>query len=39
MQVELTEMLGRFVDLKTWGFIHERIRPTVERERRVQYAA
>src|ERR687894_960065 len=39
MQVELTEMLGRFVDLKTWGFIHERIRPRVERERKVQYAA
>ena len=39
MQVELTEMLGRFVDLKTWGFIHERIRPAVERERQVQYAA
>jgi predicted nucleotidyltransferase len=39
MQVELTEMFGRFVDLKTWGFIHERIRPVVERERRVQYAA
>lgn len=39
MQVELTEMLGRFVDLKTWGFIHERIRPQIERERQVQYAA
>ena len=39
MQVELTEMLGRFVDLKTWGFIHDRIRPRVERERQVQYAA
>jgi hypothetical protein len=39
MQVELTEMLGRFIDLKTWGFIHDRIRPRVERERKVQYAA
>lgn len=39
MQVELTEMLGRFVDLKTWGFIHDRIRPRVEQERQVQYAA
>jgi len=39
MQVELTEMFGRFVDLKTWGFIHDRIRPRVERERKVQYAA
>ena len=39
MQVELTEMFGRFVDLKTWGFIHDRIRPRVERERQVQYAA
>jgi uncharacterized protein len=38
MQVELTEMLGRFVDLKTWGFIHERIRPRVQLERQVQYA-
>ena len=33
------QMLGRFVDLKTWGFIHDRIRPRVERERQVQYAA
>jgi predicted nucleotidyltransferase len=39
MQMELTEMLGRFVDLKTWGLIHERIRPRIERERQVQYAA
>ena len=39
MQVELTEMLGRFVDLKTSGFIHDRIRPVVERERQVHYAA
>jgi uncharacterized protein len=39
MQQELTEMLGRTVDLKTWGFISESIRPRVERDRKVQYAA
>ena len=39
MQVELSEMLGRFVDLKTWGFMNEQVRRRVERERRVQYAA
>lgn len=39
MLIELTEMLGRQVDLKTWGFISNRIRPKVERERQVQYAA
>lgn len=39
MVVELTEMLGRQVDLKTWGFMSDRIRHVVERERQVQYAA
>lgn len=39
MQQELTAMWGRTVDLKTWGFISDRIRPRVERERQVQYAA
>lgn len=39
MLVELTEMLGRQVDLKTWGFLSDRIRRRVERERQVQYAA
>ena len=39
MQAELTDMFGRFVDLKTWGFISKGIRPRVERERKVQYAA
>jgi hypothetical protein len=39
MLVELTEMLGRQVDLKTWGFMSDRIRRQVERERQVQYAA
>ena len=39
MLVELTEMLGRQVDLKTWGFLSERVRQQVERERKVQYAA
>lgn len=39
MQVELTELLGRTVDLKTPGFISPRIRRAVEREARVQYAA
>lgn len=39
MLVELTEMLGRQVDLKTWGFMSDRIRQQVERERQVQYAA
>ena len=39
MQVELTEMLGRDVDLKTWGFIADAIRPFIERERMVAYAA
>ena len=39
MLVELTEMLGRQVDLKTWGFMSDRIRRQVEQERQVQYAA
>lgn len=39
MQVELTEMLGQFVDLKTWGFMSQRVRERVKSERRVQYAA
>ncbi|HLL90230.1 MAG TPA: nucleotidyltransferase family protein [Tepidisphaeraceae bacterium] len=39
MQVELTEMFGRTVDLKTWGFMSEGVRARVERERRVAYAA
>ena len=39
MQQELTAMLGRTVDLKTWGFISESIRPRVRRDSQVQYAA
>lgn len=39
MQMELSEMLGRFVDLKTWGFLTDSIRQRVETERQVQYAA
>jgi len=39
MLVELTEMFGWQADLKTWGFISDRIRPRIERERQVQYAA
>lgn len=39
MLMELTEMLGRQVDLKTWGFMSDRVRRHVERERQVQYAA
>lgn len=39
MLMELTEMLGRQVDLKTWGFMSDRVRRQVERERRVEYAA
>ena len=39
MLVELTEMLGRQVDLKTWGFMSDCIRRQVEQERQVQYAA
>lgn len=39
MLMELTEMLGRQVDLKTWGFLSDRVRQHVERERQVQYAA
>jgi predicted nucleotidyltransferase len=39
MQQELSALLGRTVDLKTWGFLSDRIRSRVERERQVQYAA
>src|SRR5690242_8351695 len=39
MLMELSQMLGRQVDLKTPGFIHERILRHVLREARVQYAA
>jgi uncharacterized protein len=39
IQAELTELLGRTVDLKTWGFISDALRPRIERERLVQYAA
>jgi predicted nucleotidyltransferase len=39
MQVELSEMLGREVDLKTPGFISPRIRRNVLSEAQVQYAA
>jgi len=39
MQVELTQMLGREVDVKTWGFIADSMRPRIERERKVAYAA
>jgi predicted nucleotidyltransferase len=39
MQVELTEMFGREVDLKTPGFLSQRIRQSVMSEAVVQYAA
>ena len=39
MLVELSEMFGRQVDLKTPGFIEERILRRVRREAEVQYAA
>jgi predicted nucleotidyltransferase len=39
IQTELTTLLGREVDLKTWGFLSQRLRAQVDRERRVQYAA
>jgi len=39
MQMDLTEMFGRFVDLKTPGFISDRIMPSVRASLRVQYAA
>ncbi len=39
MVIELTEMLGRQVDLKTWGFMSEPVRRRVELQRQVQYAA
>jgi len=37
MQMELSEMLGRFVDFKTAGFIHESIMPKVLSSARVEY--
>lgn len=39
MQQELTAIFGRTVDLKTWGFLSERVRHRVERELQIQYAA
>jgi len=39
MQMELTDLLGRFVDLKTPGFISQRILPKVRASLQVQYAA
>lgn len=39
MLVELSEMLGRQVDLKTPGFIADRILRHVRQEAEVQYAA
>jgi predicted nucleotidyltransferase len=39
MQAELSQMLGRFVDLKTWGFLSQDIREHVAKERRIEYAA
>lgn len=39
MLLELTEMFGRQVDLKTPGFIDDRILRDVRREAEVQYAA
>ena len=39
MQQELSDLLGRTVDFKTCGFLSERIRRHVEKERQVQYAA
>lgn len=39
MLVELTEMLGRQVDLKTRGFISKRMLQEVLAEAQVQYAA
>jgi hypothetical protein len=39
MQVELSELFGREVDLKTPGFISRHFRDQVLREARTQYAA
>jgi predicted nucleotidyltransferase len=39
MVVELTQMFGRQVDLKTPGFLGERVLRHVQRHRQVQYAA
>lgn len=37
MQMELSDLLGRFVDLKTSGFIHENILPIVMSSMKVEY--
>ena len=37
MQMELSEILGRFVDFKTAGFIHESILPKVLSSAKVEY--
>ena len=39
MEIELSEMLGRKVDLKTQGFLSERIRAKVLRSESIQYVA
>ena len=39
MQFELSQLLGRTVDLKTPGFMSPRIREHVRRQAQVQYAA
>jgi predicted nucleotidyltransferase len=39
MQQELSGILGREVDLKTWDFLSESIRRRIEHERLIQYAA
>jgi len=39
MQVEFSSLLGREVDLKTPGFLSERIRDRVLREAQIAYAA
>ncbi len=35
--MELSDLLGRFVDLKTSGFIHESILPKVLSSAKVEY--
>jgi len=37
IQMELSDLLGRFVDLKTSGFIHESILPKVISSMKVEY--
>jgi predicted nucleotidyltransferase len=37
IQMELSDLLGRFVDLKTSGFIHESILPMVIASMQVEY--